>query len=437
MARAWVMSIALVIALLPTCGAEEPRRRGARRRIIGGRDATFPEWGFTVAWVENWERNTAFCGGTVLDERFILTAAHCFIDIDGTVERWQSTDAIAKIGTVDIVKKSTYYQERTIKPNGITVHEKFRHGVPRNAEIDVAVVELNEPICFSGGVRPVVLNQDPERYQKYIGNPALSATVAGWGVTNKYTRAQTDSLKLVDVPVNNDQTCNQVEHSHTVSEHYMCAGRRGSDSCEADSGGPLVVTEIIDGQTQYIQVGIVAGEAGLGGCAGADTYGLYTKVHKVWPWIQQKFGGKLARPVPQPCECNGFVYEAIGATCNEWDSGDGRAIWCFVNFASCPDATLDPRSGFFKSAQACGAVVISSVVDSTNTPTALPVSQITKSPFLVPAPSPTDTQPRSAMGPTTLPCSSMPTRAQSPASTLSVCLTIPMTLAILGAYYAV
>ncbi|KAJ8943777.1 hypothetical protein NQ314_009656 [Rhamnusium bicolor] len=266
------------------CGRHNTARRLGK--IVGGQNAEKGEFPWLVSITR---RGGHFCGGTVINNRFIMTAGHCLCTGIG--------QDILKPGNIKITisqhdlsqKNSNAYQ---VEIKAISIHPGYICNKPRD---DIAILELEKSLQF--GLRktwksvlpaclPFAANHD--KHSKFDN---ILATVAGWGWTNedssKGGRAKT--LQKARVNVIETEKCRSWYKSQgkkiKIQETQLCAGHEqgGVDACWADSGGPLMVST--DEPTdQMMVVGVVS--TGIG-CARPHLPGIYTRVSEYIPWIQQ------------------------------------------------------------------------------------------------------------------------------------------------------
>lgn len=134
--------------------------------------------------------------------------------------------------------------------------------------------------CLSDFIRPICL-PPAEDGRSEVGQQLL---VAGWGRT-EYSNFSPTKLKL-QIPAVSDRQCAAKFQTLrvTLAESHLCAGgESGRDSCNGDSGGPLMDTFKDDSGQWYIK-GIVS----FGAKCGLEGWpGVYTRVSSYLPWIRQ------------------------------------------------------------------------------------------------------------------------------------------------------
>lgn len=260
--------IAILLSLL-ALAAGKPSRR-----IVGGEEANpheFPyqislQWNFNIEGLR--QPPMHFCGGSLIAERFILTAGHCVPNYspDGFVE--------AVAGAHDFTQYDGAEQRRRVVERFI--HEDYAGGVNPN---DIAVFRVD---------RPFVLNRNVQLISLPVAGaiPTGMCTISGWGSTSFTTSPiYPDILMKTSIPVMDLDKCRSIYFEEVIEDSNVCAGTiEGTSSvCSGDSGGPLVQTTD-DGS--YVQVGTVS----WGGipCGGWKKPGVFVRVSHFIDWINDK-----------------------------------------------------------------------------------------------------------------------------------------------------
>ncbi|CAB3239924.1 unnamed protein product [Arctia plantaginis] len=233
-------------------------------RIVGGHNAQQNEWPWIVAL---FNAGRQFCGGSLMDDTHVLSAAHCVAHMTS----WDVARLTAKLGDHNIkTNAETQHIERKIKR--VVRHRGFDMRTLYN---DVAVLTLDQPVTFTKNVRPICLPVGGRStYQGNIG------TVIGWGSLRE-SGPQPSVLQEVSIPIWSNYEC-KLKYGNAapggIVDHMLCAGKASMDSCSGDSGGPLMVNE----NGRWTQVGIVSW--GIG-CGKGQYPGVYTRVTYFMPWI--------------------------------------------------------------------------------------------------------------------------------------------------------
>ncbi|XP_046572042.1 chymotrypsin A-like [Haliotis rubra] len=234
-------------------------------RIVGGGQAEPHEYPWQVSLRYNGQH---LCGGTLIDDQWVLTAAHCFQQTYGNY--WT-----VAIGLHDIY--NVQYSQ-VIDAARVFTHAGYSSSTNSN---DVAIVKLAKRVDTQHkDTRTACL---PDRDETFDG---LVCTVTGWGAAYSEGHIQR-YLQEVDVPIMNNKLCAYYMGSH-IHASNICAGysQGGKDACQGDSGGPLVCRK---GGVWKI-VGVVSW--GIG-CGEKNAPGVYTRVSSFIDWIDDIFRGGL------------------------------------------------------------------------------------------------------------------------------------------------
>ncbi|CAH1996464.1 unnamed protein product [Acanthoscelides obtectus] len=213
-------------------------------RIIGGREASIMEYPYQAS-IQFFGKHQ--CGGSIITERFVLTAAHCIIG--------ESKRSIT-------VRVGSSYRNKDGKV--FNVIKLFRHPEfdEETYNYDIAILQLSGAVEFGAGVRKVALPSPGT-----IISDGTAASATGWG--RLYDEGPlSDILQVVDLPTIKKDSCESYYSGH-LSDTMFCAGyeQGGKDTCVGDSGGPLVVSGILIGITSWGGV-----------CAAPGNPGVYTNV---------------------------------------------------------------------------------------------------------------------------------------------------------------
>ncbi|XP_063748177.1 granzyme-like protein 1 [Eleginops maclovinus] len=204
-----------------------------------------------MASVQN-DKHDHFCGGFLINEDFVVTAAHC--------DKLNPTNVV--LGTHDLKKideTMRYNVKRCKHPSYNTVGEGS----------DIMLLKLSRKAQLNRRLKPISLpNSEIE-----IKNNQM-CTVAGWGETSG---GETDVLQMVNVNILDRDVCNK-QWNKKLPAGVICAGGYQTEKgfCQGDSGGPLVC----NGKP----AGVVSFNSKLG-CRYPNLPNVYTDLSKYRRWI--------------------------------------------------------------------------------------------------------------------------------------------------------
>ena len=270
------------------CGLD--RTKQSSSRIIGGSESKKGEFPW-LALLRKTPHTNWMCGGSLINELWVLTAAHCVTNESKSCKPITEEKMEVMLGQHDKRKTSNVVIEASEK---IIPHKEFSYCTGKS---DIALIKLKKSIDLkiNKNINTVCL---PLKNEKAI-NGGLKVTVAGYGNTKNEkdedgTWTSTNSaniMKRLDTSLIDTIACDSAHdamgrHYSILKEQNICTkALEGQDSCQGDSGGPLM-TSIKNEKLlkhQWIQVGLVSW--GNPKCGLKGIPGVYTNVKTYLKWI--------------------------------------------------------------------------------------------------------------------------------------------------------
>ncbi|MEQ2159438.1 hypothetical protein GOODEAATRI_022838, partial [Goodea atripinnis] len=255
--------------MLPTITAKE----NLDQRIVGGHEATPGEIPWQVglmAFLPSRNKTLPVCGGSLLNEFWVITAAHCLVEArkDGYTIFIRAGEH--DVNVVEATESNHDVAEEHIHHLYEVHNSKFNH--------DIALLKLATPVELSNERRPICLG--PKAFIQNLLRDSSSSLVSGWGRMRVLGR-EADKLQKISIPLVDRTLCKQ-RSQEPITRFMFCAGFAdgSTDSCHGDSGGPHA--------TNYKGTWFLTGIVSWGeGCAQRGKYGVYTRVSRYYNWIVQ------------------------------------------------------------------------------------------------------------------------------------------------------
>ncbi|XP_044843597.1 chymotrypsin-like protease CTRL-1 [Mauremys mutica] len=226
------------------------------QRIVNGENAIPGSWPWQVSLQDR--NGFHFCGGSLINQDWVVTAAHCEVRAGTDVAVLGEYDRSSRAETIQVksiarVIPHPYWNEKTI-------------------DNDIALLKLASPAQLDARVSPVCLATASE---SLASNPTCITT--GWGRTSGTASGAAVQLQQVSLPLVTVSQCQQYWGSKITSS-MICAGGAGASSCQMDSGGPLVYLK----EGAWTLIGIVSW--GSSNC-NVRTPAVYGRVSAFRTWI--------------------------------------------------------------------------------------------------------------------------------------------------------
>ncbi|XP_038561163.1 ovochymase-2 isoform X1 [Micropterus salmoides] len=301
------------------CGI--PRVWSSMARVVGGAEAAYGSHPWLVS-LQN--RGSHFCGGAILSDRWIMTAAHCF----ASLSKEFLSGVRVLVGEFD--RRVDDEEEQVFLVKSVSVHEKYNHALPMS--YDIALMELDQHIQLGSHAQPICLPLPDDNIP-----PETSCIVGGWGRMKEKGRLPA-VLREVQLDLVDPAKCKYVLQTVKSSIRnqrparpqpamtVLCAGpeRGGKDACQGDSGGPLVCPAG-SGGGHWVALGVTSWGKGCGRSWGNNSSrhpsrrgspGVFTDVRLLLSWIKRKLREELCSMRDGP------VTDRVGVIRNPAHPGD-------------------------------------------------------------------------------------------------------------------
>uniref|UniRef100_A0A672JV75 Granzyme M n=1 Tax=Sinocyclocheilus grahami TaxID=75366 RepID=A0A672JV75_SINGR len=190
----------VLCSVITGCGVPAIKPQTIGSRIVNGQNAISGSWPWQVSL--QLPNSFHFCGGSLINENWVLTAAHCAV----------------------------LYTVCFLLVIYVITHPLYNRATFNN---DIALLKLSAPVTFTPRISPVCLAPSNSSIL-----PGTRCFTTGWGQTA--TTSHPEILQQTGVPIISPAVCRQIWGQNRITDAMICAGASGSSSCQGDSGGPLV-----------------------------------------------------------------------------------------------------------------------------------------------------------------------------------------------------
>uniref|UniRef100_A0A667J2T2 Peptidase S1 domain-containing protein n=1 Tax=Lynx canadensis TaxID=61383 RepID=A0A667J2T2_LYNCA len=264
------------------------RRTVSTTRVVGGKDSELgrrPWQGSLRSW------GAHHCGASLLNRRWVLSAAHCFEKSDLRERHKDPSKWTAQFGELScrptFWKLWTFYHRFRVKD--IVVYPQFSGTSLK----DIALLKLSSSVTYNKYIQPICVVASSSEFQN-----KADCWVTGWGhIEEGQVLPPPYRLQEAQVSIINNSRCDFLFRRPGFLSYdpddMICAGSENGqrDACKGDSGGPLACEK----RGVWIQVGIVSWGSG---CGRPNRPGVYTNVSRHFNWIRTLVARGAPRPVP-------------------------------------------------------------------------------------------------------------------------------------------
>ncbi|XP_050677519.1 brachyurin-like [Leptidea sinapis] len=265
--------VLLVISASSVCNNEHCSK--IESRVIGGAQSERNSRPYQVALYMRvgTTGQLGFCGGALVDQQWVLTAAHCCFH-DGNL-----VDNIQVILGAHSLYDRYEHGRRIVHASEVHIHPDFQ---PDNFTNDLALLKLTNTIQLTDTIMTVRL---PYLSISTFNFAGAAGTLSGWGIAGPTVTFVSPTLRSKTMTVITDQLCNSTFFSE-LPPNTVCALAQFSGTCKGDNGGPLTI--FYNDTEEDILIG-VASFVHESGCNDSMP-SVFTRVSRFLQWISEVTG---------------------------------------------------------------------------------------------------------------------------------------------------
>ncbi|XP_034657626.1 serine protease 1 isoform X1 [Drosophila subobscura] len=257
-------SAGLLPQVLPVHPRDLPAVPSIEGRITNGQTASEGQFPYQVGLSFGSSSGSWWCGGSIIDNSWVLTAAHCTSGAsDVTIYYGATVRTSAKLS-------------QTVSNSDFVQHASYNSIILRN---DISLIKT-PAVTFTSAINKVALPSIASSYSTYAGDTAVAS---GWGKTSDAASSVANILQFSTFTVVTNANCANVYGSLIINNGVLCIGTPNKVStCNGDSGGPLVLTSsnVLIGVTSFVS---------SAGCESGD-YAGFSRVTYFLDWIKSNSG---------------------------------------------------------------------------------------------------------------------------------------------------
>nr|XP_010991428.2 kallikrein-8 isoform X3 [Camelus dromedarius]XP_031312989.1 kallikrein-8 isoform X3 [Camelus dromedarius] len=245
----WTLLLLLLEAWAGHLWAQEPK-------VLQGQECKANSQPWQTALFQG---NRLLCGGVLVDDHWVLTAAHC-----------KKEKYTVHLGEHSLKKKDGTEQEMAVAQS---IPHPCYNSSSDDRSHDLMLIRLRGRASLGSKVKPINLaDRCPQTGQK--------CTISGWGTVTSPQENFPDTLNCAEVEIFSQKQCEDA-YPGKVTDGMVCAGdSSGADTCQGDSGGPLVCGGVLQGITSW----------GSDPCGRPERPGVYTSICHYLDWIKKTIG---------------------------------------------------------------------------------------------------------------------------------------------------
>ncbi|XP_034100358.1 serine protease easter-like [Drosophila albomicans] len=278
--EAFAMQYRLQLPQPGVCGNSE-----FDNRIVGGENTSITEypWMALLRYTNDGAEYDSLCGGSLIHERWVLTAAHCVTSRDADQQLRQVR--LGEWNTTSSPDCQVFKTNRICAPphidvniDRIIVHEQYTP--ENNYANDIALLRLNRSVTFTDFVQPICLPAASNSVEYAYAGYAME--IAGWGKTDQALFSVSPVKKKAEITAISIASC-KVVYPQLVNGQICAGGDTKESTCRGDSGGPLMLQDNFESSGNFYLTGIIS--LGSSNCNGVGSPRVFTRVEHYINWI--------------------------------------------------------------------------------------------------------------------------------------------------------